>query len=272
VPFLLLCIVFFLITGSLNAATAPTIPFSRTDGLIRVKVEAPSGFPLIFVLDSGASASVIDLSTARRLGYTLGSRKMVRTVGALCPSYRVNDHGLRLVGEALPASLLAMDLRHASGGCAKKIDGLLGTDFLRGHIVQIDFASGIIRFVASNAPVGGCLPLRMRNGAPCVEIRVDDSPARPVRLDTGFNGGLRWILGKLKPASAKAASVALSRANATASTQITLGALELSGVQTVFHSHAIFPGEAGLLGTGVLFRFRTISIDVSGGRLFLEPR
>lgn len=43
-------------------------------------------------------------------------------------------------------------------------------------------------------------------------------------------------------------------------------------VPTGLHQTAIFPGEAGLLGNGLLSRFSTVTIDAKAGRVILGER
>jgi hypothetical protein len=47
-------------------------------------------------------------------------------------------------------------------------------------------------------------------------------------------------------------------------TTLTLGAVRFEGVPTDLQERAIFPGEKGLLGNGVLSRFKTVTIDTEG--------
>jgi hypothetical protein len=55
-----------------------------------------------------------------------------------------------------------------------------------------------------------------------------------------------------------------------------LGRLTLPHIETALHGEAIFPGEAGLLGSEVLSQYR-VTIDAhdvhnaEGGRIFLAP-
>jgi hypothetical protein len=42
-------------------------------------------------------------------------------------------------------------------------------------------------------------------------------------------------------------------------------------VPTGLHRKAIFPGESGLLGNGVLAQFGVVTIDAKAGRLILGP-
>ena len=54
---------------------------------------------------------------------------------------------------------------------------------------------------------------------------------------------------------------------------VVLGELEFEKVPTGLHDAAIFPGEAGLLGKGLLSRFSTVTrIDAKAGRLLLGKR
>src|SRR6202042_661350 len=72
------------------AGAATEIPFSSGEGMIWVKVTvAGQSAPLSFLLDSGAGASVLDLSAARRLGLKLGERQVVLGVHSHSFAYQV---------------------------------------------------------------------------------------------------------------------------------------------------------------------------------------
>jgi hypothetical protein len=51
---------------------------------------------------------------------------------------------------------------------------------------------------------------------------------------------------------------------------VKLGHIEFSSLPTNLHERAIFPGEAGLLGNGVLSRFERVTIDAQAGVMFLH--
>jgi Sigma-70, region 4/Aspartyl protease len=152
------------------------IPFRYQDGLIWLKVElAGKKERLNFLLDSGASVSAVDLHTAHTCGVNLGDRRLVEGVSGQSFAYRVNDFQARAEGIALPKSVLAIDLGTVSERCQQHIDGILGADFFRDRIVQINFKAGKI-CVLENCEVNtaNCdtLPIRMRNGAFCVPVRI----------------------------------------------------------------------------------------------------
>jgi hypothetical protein len=52
-------------------------------------------------------------------------------------------------------------------------------------------------------------------------------------------------------------------------TSLRIGNHQIDTVPTGLHSKAIFPGESGLLGNGLLAQFGVVTIDAKSGRLFL---
>jgi len=53
---------------------------------------------------------------------------------------------------------------------------------------------------------------------------------------------------------------------------VEIGEHKFKDVPTGLHETAIFPGEAGLLGNGLLSRFFTVTVDAKAGRVTLETR
>ena len=179
-----------------GAAASEEFPFELRDGFIWVKVRAPGlTEPLSFLLDSGAGVSVINLRTAEKVGLKLGSRVSVQGVGTSADGFWP-QHLSASAGEVLlPRDYLAVDLSDLSGSCECQVDGLIGADFFRGRIVQIDFAARKIRVMLA-APVATgreAVPLKVRQGALRVPVRVNGGAARWVRLDTGCASGLQWV-------------------------------------------------------------------------------
>ena len=54
-------------------------------------------------------------------------------------------------------------------------------------------------------------------------------------------------------------------------TTLTLGSVRFEAVPTDLQGKAIFPGEKGLLGNGVLSRFQTVTIDTKRKEVILGP-
>ncbi len=256
---------------SLEASTE--IPFEYRDGLIWLRVTATGRpEPLHFLLDSGAGATVLDLRTARALGAKLGRPLTVRGVGGSSTAFHVGSAAVSLAGVPLPCPDFAMDLTAVSAACGRRIDGLLGADFFREHIVQIDFRAEKIRLLSRGElpPAGGeTLPLAQRGDAMCVRLSVNGQRPAWVRVDTGCDSALEWVTQDTGREKHTAPSVAATRGSRhRVRTAVQLGTLTIGSVPTGLRDTAIFPGEAGLLGNGLLARF-TVTFDTAKGRLLL---
>jgi hypothetical protein len=243
------------------------------EGLIWLKVDlVRKSEPLNFLLDSGAGISVIDLRTARCIGVHLGNRQIVQGVNGQGSAYRVNDLQAVCGGLALPKSVLAVDLRALSDRCEQPVDGILGVNFFRSRIVQIDFIEGRVRILEKCDPnLANCeiLPIRICNDAFCVPVRVAGNPAQWMRLDTGCDAALEWVICATEMRrtgrSFGLSGVSVRHIN----TSVQLGKQCFNAVTTGVHREQIFPGEDGLLGNGLLSKFR-LTIDQPGKRVIFE--
>jgi len=232
------------------------IPFEFHDGLVWVKVETP-GRSFHFVLDSGAGSSLLNLQTAAALGLKMGRAVSVLGVGSRDGARYVEGFEGKLCDVPLGSSMLVMDLSVPSRACGRTIDGLIGADFFRGRIVEIDFKKRLIRLVEhSEADAPGSLRIIDRNGAFCVPIEVNGGKPAWVRLDTGCNTALQFVIDRHGAAGCAGAG------------EVRLGAERLDGVKIGLHQREIFPGESGLLGTGILSKFK-VTIDLKANRLLL---
>jgi hypothetical protein len=262
---------------AIGAPARGEFPFQLKEGFIWVKVRAPqSAEPLNFLLDSGASVSVINLRTAQSLGLKLGKQVSVQGVGASREGFWPEHLSANAGGVHLPGDYLAVDLGALSGACECRADGLIGADFFRGRVVQIDFAAGKI-WVLGEAPATAkqeSIPLKLRHGALRVPVGVNGGTPRWVRLDTGCASGLQWVSNNAKPEGPeRRVAVALSELSvAVAQSRVQLGDTFFEAVPTDLHPKPVFADEAGLLGNGLLSRFGSVIIDTKGGRLILEGR
>jgi hypothetical protein len=269
---LLASLALLLHSGAFALHGATTVPFNYADGMIWVKVDVAGDLaPLNFLLDSGAGTSVLDLATARRLAVKLGRAKKVLGVSGSAVAYRV-DFVSSLASLPAPRSLLALDLTAVSRGLHQRIDGLLGADFFRGRIVQIDYAAGKLRLLdrneltTTNAQV---LPLTRRNDALGLPASIADRRAEWMRLDTGCSSSVEWVLDKSKPVTLRRPSIAASNASRQfIEADVTLGTHRFSDVKVGIHPKALFPGENGLLGNGLLSHF-VVTIDADRSQLLL---
>lgn len=259
------------------AATSPTeFPFEYREGLLWIKVVIPqSEKPLNFLVDTGAGVSVINLDTTKRIGLKLGQQVTVRGVDTMLTGYW-QQHMIAKIGDTkLPSEYLAVDLEKLSSSCERPVDGLVGADFFRERVVQIDFDAKKIRLVKS--PKGGqsgeTLPLQLRSCGMRVPISVNGHDRQWVRLDTGCATALQWVTSDVPDQCTHQMAIGLAEISIPQTkTSVGIGGNQFSDVPTGLHEKAIFPGEAGLLGNGLLSRFSTVTIDAKAGRVILEKR
>jgi hypothetical protein len=254
---------------------AAEFPFELREGLIWLKVSVrESAKPLNFLLDSGANLSVINLPAARQLGLAIGQPVEVNGVGATTTGYWPVHLRASCRSVPLPDDFLAIDLTKLSEASACPIDGLLGADFFAMHVVRIDFT----RHKIYVDPVGFAsagqqsVSLRVKQGAIQVPVAVNNGASQWARLDTGCNTALHWVSAGTPPREAVShVAVALAKTSiAVTQTSVQVGSYIFQDVPTGLHQTEIFPGEAGLLGTGLLSRFAAVTMDVASNRMLLE--
>jgi hypothetical protein len=250
------------------------IPFRYQDGLIWVKVGlAGKSERLNFLLDSGASVSAIDFQTAHAARVHLGDRQPVEGVRGQGSAYQVNDLQAMVGRIALPKSVLAIDLGTISECCHQHIDGILGVDFFRDRIVQIDFNAGKICLLKNcEMNIANCdiVPMKMCNGAFCVPMRIAGNPVQWMRLDTGCDSALEWVVTGTKNRRISGPSIGLASGSLHyINTSACIGKHCFNDITAGIHTKQIFPGEDGLLGNGLLSRF-CLTIDERNSRVIFE--
>src|SRR5262249_46952913 len=143
-------------------------------------------------------------------------------------------------------SVLAIDLRALSRSCKQPVDGILGVDFFRNRIVQIDFAEDRVRILEKCDPnLANCeiLPIRMCNDAFCVPVRVAGNPAQWMRLDTGCDTALEWVVSKTEKRGVGGRSIGLSSISIRhMNTSVQFGKQCFKAVTTGVHTEPIFQG------------------------------
>ena len=275
------CILTFFVASLLRVQAATNVPaefpFQYREGLLWIEVNLPqSDQPLHFLLDTGAGASVINLNTAKRLGLKPGREVSVRGVGGTLPGYWQQLLSAKAGVVELPDKYLAVDLGKLSSSCEQTVDGLVGADFFCDHVVQIDFDAHKVRLLKPERPAKSdeVLPLQLRTCGMRVPITVDGHKRQWVRLDTGCATALQWVTSdvNLDQCSRQMAIGLAEISIPQAKTTVNIGEQEFEDVPTGLHKTAIFAGEAGLLGNGLLSRFSAVTIDAKAGRVFLKQR
>ncbi len=258
------------------ARTSQEMPFNLRDGFIWVNVTVPRAErPLHFLLDSGAQVSVINASTAESLRLKGGRMVSVMGVGRVTTGLWPQTAEARAGSVELPRDYLALDLGELSEACTNgPVDGIIGADFFHNRIVQLDYEHKVVCVMPETPTEPGTtiLPLKVRPCGMLLQVRINDLQPQWVRLDTGCASPFQWVTGSIRPEECtRRVAVALTKLSVPVTrTTLTLGTERFEGVPTDLHTKEIFPGEKGILGNGLLARFRSVTIDAKGGRLFLR--
>ena len=114
--------------------------------------------------------------------------------------------------------------------------------------------------------------MRASNGVYCLPISVNGSHPRWTRLDTGCNDALHWVVPRIASGPQKRGVSIGFITNTDDQTLVSmkLGHLMLPHIETTLHGSAIFPGEAGLLGSEVLAQY-CVTVDTRGGHIIFAP-
>jgi hypothetical protein len=276
----LLCVILAVQVAVVRGETTPSssteFPFEYREGLLWIKVNiSQSEKPLNFLLDTGAGVSAINLNTAKRIGLKLGQAVTVRGVDTKMTGYWQQRMSAKVGDLTLPTEYLAVDLEKLSRSCEQPVDGLVGADFFRGRVVQIDFTAQKIRLLKPEdlKKTDDALPLELRSCGMRVPITVDGHKRQWVRLDTGCATALQWVTSDVPDQCTHQMAIGLAEVSIPQTkTSVGIGEHQFNDVPTGLHEEAIFPGEAGLLGNGLLSRFASVTIDAKAGRVILEKR
>jgi predicted aspartyl protease len=264
-----------LLTLALHAEPAAReIPMEFREGLLWVEATIPgSKERLNFLVDSGASTSVLNLGTARRLALKVGPKVHVAGVQAASTGHWPVRFSAKVGGVELPGDYLALDLSKLSDACGRPVDGLVGADFFRDRVVQIDYTTQKVRLLDAAPHEASVREIRMevRPGGFCVAIKVNGGESQWVRVDTGCASAFQWVTAKAH-AQRRVNTLAVGLTGVSipqTMTGLSIGEHHLDTVPTGLHRKAIFPGESGLVGNGLLATFGIVTIDAKAGRLFL---
>lgn len=276
------------------AADGESVPFTYHERLVFVEAHAGDS-PRLFLLDTGASATAIDAGSARELGLATGAPVDVEGT----------DGVIQVSSARLPAlSLgrftvrdLAVTVQDLSGSLCppeKRLDGILGSDFLAGFALRLDFAAA--RLTLHEGPLEprpGALPLVLENRIPRFRARLDDLEVE-LRIDTGaslfetrdvYVNVPERVWNELCRADPALAPERHFRGTGASGTAVELPVARLhalaAGEVTVERPFVIVqpragyfarPDAVGFVGNNFLEKLGTVTIDYPGRRLVLGAR
>jgi hypothetical protein len=194
--------------GSQKVAPAPVvIPFELVTRHILIKVRINNSDPLWFIFDTGDKVAIVDLARARALGLSLHGEVTVGGAGAgTVKGATVRDASVKVLGvEGHPQPvMLAIPLDGLQPRFGHDIDGIIGADFIRQFVVEIDYPAKVLRlhekdsFVYSGS--GEIIATRFNNGGhPVVSGEVIVAGRPPIKGEFVVDVGSGSFLALNRP-------------------------------------------------------------------------
>jgi predicted aspartyl protease len=154
------------------------IAFLYEDARLYVPVSVGGAPAVWFILDTGASETILDLATARRLGLAVSGKRLVQGAGA-GGSVQGDAGTVRLRVGSVPLTVQArvLDLAGLLGPTSGRAPaGIIGSQFFREHFVAIDFRARTILLFPPGADLRSryeaSIPLTLSGGVPLVPVRL----------------------------------------------------------------------------------------------------
>jgi len=270
------------------------IPFELSNNLILVQARMNDSAPLWFIVDTGASITVLDSQLAKAFRLKPSGR-LVETGGAgtaTALTFRGNSLELPNI-EATNLTVYGLPIDFLSAPLARKISGVLGNDILKQLVVEVDYASQVINLYEPESyqysGSGEVVPLTLEGDLPFASARVALVGRPAIRgkfeLDSGSTGAVLFNTpfvdrNKLLDSISRKSQIRTGGAGGTAQAfsgrlkYIRLGSFQLENPVARF-SRARRGDNAssrydGLIGGEIFRRFKVV-FDFSRRRMILEP-
>jgi len=278
-----------------SGTSALRIPFELSSNVIFLQVRVNNSQPLWFVLDTGASLTIIDAERAKLSGIKFSIvGKAEGAGGSPVDAGLAKDISFSLPGldfQARQTGIISLsDLNRYTG---RTVDGVLGHNFFSRFVVEIDYATRLINLYDPKSfqysGSGESVPIELKDSGAAVRARLALAGRAPIdgnfRIDTGGSHALilhtpfvkaQNILQSVpKTIAAPAAGVGGETAVRLGRIQsLQLGRFTLDKPVTSFAQStkgALANKDlTGNIGGGILRRFKVI-FDYQNKRMILEP-
>jgi predicted aspartyl protease len=128
------------------------IPFERVDNLIYVLTRVNDSAPLWFILDTGASATILNERVAKELGLRASRRERGTGTGGAIEVGMIDGVSLSVPGATVSGQTVgAFPLDNLAPIAGRHVGGIIGYDFIREFVLEIDYAAGLLNL---REPVG----------------------------------------------------------------------------------------------------------------------
>jgi len=277
------------------------IPFELATRHIILKVSIDGSRPLSFVLDTGDKYAIVDLSRAKELGLKLqgevrmGGAGAGTQTGAFVQGSTFTIPGL--AGFVQPVSL-ALPIETMAQGLGLPFDGIIGFDFIKEFVVEIDYQARVIRLHDKDkftySGPGESIPIDLGSsghagGHPILEAEVTPTGGSPIKgkyvLDIGSGLALalhspfvkeHQLLGPehktIKAFGAGAGGDIKARVGRVS--ELKIGKFRIVNPVTLFSEDTAGafanPSLVGNIGAQIASKFK-LFLDYSHNRVIFEP-
>jgi predicted aspartyl protease len=283
-----------------GAAASPAVVAIELNGNhVVVPVEC-QGRRLSFVLDTGAGSSFIDLGRARALGLAVGSSFRAGGVGPGSTAGAVLTRPVAakvIAGDSsVDASIgAALDMAAIAAHAGRDIDGILGADFIRRFVLEIDYEHERLRLhdplAFSYQGLGSTVPLTFRNQFPIVRASLQLPGDVSIDVDAILDVGSSLAVAVTQPVAERyqlaerlqatpPLAVGRGAGGATQSRLARLPAIAIGDIRVPNPVTSLAQAGSGVLssstisdvniGGGVMRHF-TMFFDYSRSRVTFEP-
>lgn len=283
--------------GPASGQRGVSIPFEISGkGHIFLRVRVNGAAPLWFGLDSGTEQTLISQQQAKALKLKLRGGMQAAGSGEETVDFALaRNVSFKLTGvDFTLAEVGVLPLEFASPVAGQAVGGLLGYDFIRRFVVEIDYTARLIRLYSPRGyryrGRGEIIQIRMMDNNPYIPLKVVLPGLRPVRgmfmIDSGADTDIefyspfvkRYKLLNSTQETTEASALGIGGASKIrigyAST-VQIGRAVISN-PTVQFSQATRGDDARNIGAGViggklLRQFKTVIFDPSRRRIIFEP-
>jgi hypothetical protein len=270
--------------------SAELIPFTYYESHIYFPVRFPgSDGEVMFMLDTGASMTVVDSTFAALMDFPLGERMLGAGAGGLANFYMTKIPGFSIEGLGFgEQTVIAYPIRKIMSRFVDvDVYGILGYDFLSRFITRIDYERALISFFEPDSfdlsLDAEFLEAPLRHNVFGVEASLDGTYRGTFLIDTGASNSI------IQKSFADEHGLAEGREGL----EITLlgaggeedallarfdsfeiGDFEIDGpvfaLSETESGIAAFEDISGIIGNDILHRF-TLTLDYKNQRILLEP-
>lgn len=264
-------------------------------GHIFVPVRVNDSEPLWFVLDSGSSSSLIDKNLIESLKLKVEATGEATGGGGadealLTSGVSLDLSGIKLRNQEIPA----IDFKALEKSIGRNIDGMLGYDFIRRFVVEVDYEAKVIKIYNAEEyryrGKGESFPITTEDDHPHIRLKVTLPERAPVEgkfiVDGGAGGGILEFATPFIKANKLLETVQVLETKSLAAigggvnisygrgTNIRLGRFLIEnpiiGFSQATKGALANPDIAGLIGAKLLSQF-TVIYDDKRRRIIFEP-